>query len=143
MSSKISTPSEHVQAVFAVSVAITAAVTNGTTTDTLGFEDALVTVYAAPSGTGTTADFKLQESANGSSGWVDITGSNFTQITTAGGAKTYVGNVKCGGGTRQRYIRVIFTGGGGSAAGQAAAFIHLMNARRKPVTQSNTVIFSV
>lgn len=142
MSSNIHTPSENVVAVAALSVAITAAATNGASTDTRGFESALVSVYANPSGSGTTSDFKLQESADNST-WADITGAAFTQITTAGGAKTYVGNVNCGGGTRLRYIRVIHTGGGGSAAGQAMAFVHLMNARRKPVAQSNTVVFSV
>lgn len=136
----IHTPSDHLKQVHSLSAAITAATTNGASADCLGFEDALVTVYGAPSGGGTTSDFKVQGSDDNSA-WSDITGAAFTQITTAGGAKSYVGNVKCS--KNQRYIRVVHTGAGGSAAGQAYAIITLLNARRGPVAQTNAAVFSV
>ncbi len=134
------TPSENIKQVHSLSVAITAAATNGAAADCLGFEDALVTVYGAPTGTGTTGDFTVEDSADNSS-FAAISGAVFTQMTTVGGAKLYVGNVKCS--KNRRYLRAVFTGAGGSAAGTAYATITLLNARRKPVAQANTVVFSV
>lgn len=136
----IHTPSENVKQVHSLSAAITAVTTNGASADCLGFDEALVTVYGAPSGSGTTSDFKVQDSADDSS-FTDISGAVFTQITTAGGAKLYVGNVKCS--KNRRYLRVVHTGAGGSAAGQAYATITLLEARRKPVSQANAAVFSV
>lgn len=136
----IHTPSEQVLPKTSICVAVTAAATNGASLDTLGFEDVLVVVKSTPSGSGTTVDFKVQDSADDSS-FADITGAAFTQITTAGGAKEYVGNVKCS--KNRRYVRVVHTGAGGSAAGQSQATLIGLNPRRAPVTQSNTVVFSV
>lgn len=138
--SNIHTPSDHVKSVHSLSVAITAAATNGSSADCRGFEDALVVVYAAPSGAGTTSDFKVQESSDNSA-FSDVTGAAFTQITTAGGSKLYVGDIKLA--KRLQYLRVVHTGAGGSAAGQAYANILLLNGRNKPVAQANAAVFTI
>lgn len=134
----IHTPSEWIKKVIAFCVAITAAVTNGASTDCQGFETAFAWFYSNPSGAGTTSDCKLQESSDGATGWADVTGAAFTQVTTAGGAKLYTMNINLA--QRQRYLRLVHTGAGGSAAGQASGGIDLMNARYNPVSQANTAI---
>lgn len=131
----IHTPSEQVQTVHGFAVTISAATINGAAADCRGFENAKAIFYAAPSGSGTTSDCKLQESDNNSD-WVDVTGAAFTQVTTAGGAKLYVMDIKLA--HRERYLRLVHTGAGGSAAGQAYGLIELYNARYNPVTQANT-----
>lgn len=137
--SNIHTPSQNVATVHSLAGAITAAATNGASADCLGYDTAKAVVYAAPSGAGTTSDFKLQESADNSS-WSDVTGGAFTQITTAGGAKLYVMDVNLG--KRQRYLRLVHTGAGASAAGTFYGLLELYNARYKPVAQANAA-FSV
>ena len=131
--------SESVKSVHGLSAAITAAATNGAGTDCLGFENAKAIVYSAPSGTGTTSDWKLQESSDNSS-FADVSGAAFTQITTVGGAKFYVMDINLA--KRLRYLRLVHTGAGGSAAGQAYGLIELYNGRYNPVVQANTA-FSV
>lgn len=138
--SNIHTPSQNVKVVHSLTNAITAAANNGASADLLGFDDAMVSVYGAPTGAGTTSDFKVQDSSDDSS-YADVTGAVFTQMTTAGGAKHYVGNVKAA--NVRRYIRVVQTGAGGAAAGIATAQITLLNPRRAPVAQANTAVFSV
>lgn len=62
---------------------------------------AIVTCGAA-SGTTPTLDLKVQYSADGSTGWTDITGATFTQLTAAGReAIRFV--------SPQRYIRIVAT----------------------------------
>lgn len=135
--SNIHTPSEHLKVVHGLSNAITAAGNNGAGIDTLGFEDALAIVYAAPTGSGTTSDFKLQD-ADADTGYADVTGGVFTQLTTVGGAKQYVMNIKLS--NRKRWIRIVHTGAGGSAAGTAYAVVVLVNPRIAPVSQANTAV---
>lgn len=135
----IHTPSQNVATVHGLAGAITAATTNGASTDCLGYENAKAIVYSAPSGAGTTSDFKIQESADASS-WSDVTGGAFTQITTAGGAKLFVMDIKLN--NRQRYLRIVHTGAGASAAGTFYGVMELFNARTRPVPQANAA-FSV
>jgi hypothetical protein len=138
--SNIHSPSEQVKSVLGVAAAITAATNNGTGIDCLGFENAKIVLYSAPSGAGTTSDVKVQDSADNST-FADVTSAAFTQVTTAGGAKLYVGDIKLS--KRARYIRVVHTGAGGSAAGFVVATVELYSGRIKPVSQTNTVAFSV
>lgn len=137
--SNLNTPTQQVASVHGLAGAITAAVTNGAATDCLGYEEAKAVVYAAPSGAGTTSDFKLQESSDASA-WSDVSGGAFTQITTAGGAKLYVMNVNLN--KRLRYLRIVHTGAGASAAGTFYGLIELYNARTNPTPQANAA-FSV
>ena len=130
----IHTPSQFIKKAVVLALAITAASTNSSSVDSDGFEDAYAWFYANPSGGGTTSDCKLQESDDNAN-WVDVTGGTFTQATTAGGAKLFTMNVKLRG--RMRYLRLVHTGAGGAAAGNASCGIDLLNARYTPVSQLN------
>lgn len=88
---------------------------NGTAIDRLGFQSAVLhgrTGAATGTPTSQTYDLKLQDSADGTTGWADIAGSAITQITAVNteaekdvnlsGAKRYVravGTVAFVGGT--------------------------------------------
>lgn len=130
----IHTPSENVKSVHGFSAAITAATVNGASADCMGFEKAKAIFYSNPSGTGTTSDCKLQESDDNSS-WADVPDATFTQVTTNGGAKLYVMNIDLA--KRERYIRLVETGAGGSAAGQTYGLVELYNSRYNPISQTN------
>jgi hypothetical protein len=122
--SNIHRPSEHVLVKRSFVLAITAAATNGTGIDTLGYSRALAIFTAAPSGAGTTSDCKLQDSADNSA-YADVASATFAQATTAGGTVTGTMNIDLT--KRNRYLRLVHTGAGGSAAGQAAGHILLFN----------------
>lgn len=128
------TPSELIKKLICLCIGITAATVNGTSVDAQGHETAFAWFNSNPSGAGTTSDCKLQESADNAN-WVDVEDAAFTQVTTAGGAKLYTMNIKLA--HRLRYLRLVHTGAGGSAAGAAAGGIDLLNARYNPVTQLN------
>lgn len=66
---------------------------------------------AAAAGSSPTLDVKLQDSADGSSGWADISGATFTQVTDAADATEEIG-VNIDG--VKRYIRAVGTIGGTS-----------------------------
>lgn len=136
----IHTPSDHVLEKHGFSNAITAATNNGAGIDTRGFEKALAVFYSAPSGTGSTSDCKLQESSDdgGSDAYADVTNATFTQVTTAGGAKSQTMNINLN--KRKRYLRLVHTGAGGSAAGQAYGLILLFNPRNLPPTHTVTPV---
>ena len=133
----IHSPSENIKKFIAFCVAITAAATNGASVDCQGFENAFAWFYGNPSGVGTTSDCKLQESEDNAS-WADVAAAVFTQVTTAGGAKLYTMDIKLA--KRERYLRLVHTGAGGAAAGQASGGIDLLNARYNPVSQANTAV---
>lgn len=114
--------SSHLLAKVGLITAITAASNNGTGTDCLGFRRAMALFYSAPSGAGTTSDCKLQESADNST-FADVTSATFAQVTTAGGTKIAVMDIDLA--KRKRYLRLVHTGAGGSAAGVAAGIIQL------------------
>lgn len=136
----IHTASDHMLEKHQISLAITAATTNATGFSTKGFEKALAIFYAAPSGSGTTSDCKLQESSDDGStdAYADVANAAFAQVTTAGGAKIQVMNINLS--KREEYLRLVHTGAGGSAAGQAYALIILYNGRTLPPTHTQTVI---
>lgn len=125
-------PSEHLLVKASVLTAITATTNNGTGVDTLGYTRALAVFNSAPSGAGTTSDCKLQESADNAA-WVDVAGAAFAQVTTAGGTKIETLNVDLS--KRLRYLRLVHTGAGASAAGVACGQLHLFNPRLAAPTQ--------
>ncbi len=131
------TPSEQIKTAPGFAAAITAATTNGASVDCQGFETGKAIFNSAPSGAGTTSDCKLQESADNAA-WTDVPSGAFAQATTAGGAKTQVMNIKLA--NRKRYLRLVHTGAGGSAAGVAYGLIELYNSRYNPVSQSSPAI---
>lgn len=117
--------------------AITAASNNGTGVNCLGYARAAAIFHSAPSGTGTTSDCKLQESADNST-FADVTSATFTQVTTAGGAKLALMDIDLS--KRLQYLRLVHTGAGGSAAGQFEGSILLFNGQGMPPTQDVTPV---
>ena len=87
---------------------------NGSAIERVGFDSCVLHVRAG-NATGTptalTLDAKLQDSADGSSGWADITGAAITQIAAASGEAHVDVNLR----GAKKYIRVVqtvaFTGG--------------------------------
>jgi len=93
----------------------TAAVQNAI--DTKGFTTAMF-VVAIGTATGTTVavtftlDAKIMESADGSTGWTDVSGAAITQVTTVTGspsAKTAEIQVEGLGTDRERYLKCVVT----------------------------------
>lgn len=131
-------PAQNSKVVLGFSSAITAAAVTSPAIDTVGFDRAMVVFYGAPTGAGTTEDGKVQECATSGGSYVDVPGATITQITTAGGAQLYVMDINLT--KRLRFLKVVGTGAGGSAAGTAFATVELSRGRHLPVTQANTVI---
>lgn len=119
----------------------TATGTTGTAVDGQNFEDCLV-MFDIGDVTGTgTVDVRIQESDVTGSGWADITGAVFTQVTTAASndLKLYVGRIHLGG--RKRYLRA-FAAIANVAADMSVHCI-LTSGISLPVTQANTTVFNL
>lgn len=65
---------------------------------------------AATAGTNPTLDVKIQDSADGSTGWADVTGAAFTQVTSTASQQRLSVNVS----EIKRYVRTVGTLGGTS-----------------------------
>lgn len=132
--------SSHLLVKSGFNTAITATSNNGTITDTKGYTRALCIFYSSPSGAGTTSDCKLAHDSDSAMGSATDYANSFAQVTTAGGAKLQVMDVNLEGPNVERYIRLIHTGAGASAAGVATGVIILFRGRRISPTQENTVV---
>ena len=97
--------------------------------DTLQFRRAALVYLASISGTGSTADAKLQESTGGTAGstWTDVTGGAFTTLTatSTGAAVTSVQVMNIDLAKRNRYLRVLYTGAGSTNTGFVTTAFHL------------------
>ncbi|GAB4245695.1 MAG: hypothetical protein OHK0028_23650 [Deltaproteobacteria bacterium] len=84
---------------------------NGSAVDILAYEGQSAAILQSSAGTGTnpTLDVKLQDSADGSTGWADIAGAAFTQVTNAAPAAQIV---KFNASNARRYVRAVVTIGG-------------------------------
>ena len=84
---------------------------NGSAVDILNYEGQAAAILQSAAGTGTspTLDVKLQDSADGSTGWADITGAAFTQV---GNAAASAQVLKFNASAVRRYIRAVATVGG-------------------------------
>jgi len=84
------------------------ATANGSAADILDYEGQAAAILQSAAGTGTTPtlDVKLQDSADGSTGWADITGAAFTQVTNAAASAQVV---KFNASAVKRYIRAVAT----------------------------------
>ncbi len=135
----IRTPSDNVLVKSNFLLAITAASTNGSVLDASGFRSALAVFDTSPTGSGTTSNCKLQEGslANGSD-MADVSGATFAQATTVGGHVIETMNIDLT--KRKRYLRLVHTGAGGSAAGQASGQIHFYVSESVPPTQDMTPV---
>jgi len=91
----------------AASCANTAAAT-GSAVDLLDYGGPVVIVQNHGASTGT-LDGKIQDSADGSTGWADVSGATFAQSTTTADIKTLVLQSK----QVRRYIRYVGTVGTG------------------------------
>jgi len=108
------------------------ATANGIAVDTDRFDDAQAILdVGAVTGTSPTLDTKFQESADGSSGWTDITGATIAQITTADQHKTLGINLR----SVKRYIRAVATITGTSPTFQTGLSVNLGTTDKYPVTQ--------
>lgn len=135
--SNVHAPSQHVLAKSSFNVAITAATVNGASVDCLGFTRALAVLDTAPSGGGTTSQMKVQESANGSSGWADVANA-ITAAVATGSSGIYLIDLNLA--KRLRFLRLVHIGAGGSAAGQAVGDLYLFNFEYKAPTQDQAVV---
>lgn len=113
-------------AVGTVPAAVAAGTRNGSAIDRSGFSSCVLvaqTGAVAGSPSAQSLDAKLQESADGATGWTDIAGAAITAVTAAsssGKVNVSLANVK-------QYIRVVetaaFTGGTTPAMGAASTVI--------------------
>jgi hypothetical protein len=105
---------------------------NGVAVDTLGYNSAAVVLeVGAVSGTSPTLDVKVQESADGSTGWTDVPDAVFTQVTAANNSQIL--RVEGLGTSRKRYLRAVATVGGTSPSFNLAVVVLLGRAYREPV----------
>jgi len=108
--------------------------------DTKGFDE-LEVVWDVGVMAGTSIACKIQEGAESDlSDAADITDAAFTTVTTANDDATYVGRINLRG--RDRYIRAAFTFTAVTQSKMGMIGV-LSEAKIKPVTQLNTVAFSV
>lgn len=96
--------SATVVALLAAVSAVDTAGATGAAVDLIDYEGKIVITQNHGLGTGT-IDGKIQDSADGSSGWADVSGATFTQSTTTADCKVLALNPK---GIR-RYIRYVGT----------------------------------
>lgn len=92
---------------------------NGTALDVEKYEGvgkAVLHSAAASAGTTPTLNAKLQDSADGSTGWADIPGATFAQVTDAAAA---LEGIHVDLSAAKKYIRVV-----GTIAGASAAFTY-------------------
>lgn len=135
----IHTPTDQVLVKSAFNTPITAAANNGATINALGYGRALAIFDSAPSGAGTTSDCKLQEgAASDASDMADVTSGVFVQNTTVAGHVVKTMNIDLS--KRKQYLRLVHTGAGGSAAGQAVGTLVLFNGESRPPTQDVTAV---
>ena len=133
--------SSDVLAASQFAVPITAATTTPSAgVDTLGYRRAVAVFHSLPTGSGTTSDCKLQQSSDDGVGdaYADVSGAAFTQVTTAGGVKLQMMEIDLA--KRERYLKLLHTGAGGSAAGAASGIILLFRGAQTAPTQSSTDI---
>jgi len=85
-------------------------------------------VSAATAGTLPTFDAKIQQSADGSTNWTDVTGASITQVTTVDSIQT-VGVDPRG---TQQYLRVNYTIGGSASPAFPVGVVILTGKQYKP-----------
>lgn len=152
----IRSPSVRVLVKKGFAVAVTAASTNGTSTGDvtgLGATRAMAVHYANCSGAGTTSDCKVQYSHDGGSTWTDLTKANvptlakdatFTQKSTTNGEQLETMDLNLEVlSPGPLALRLVHTGAGGSAAGEAYGNILLFNLLNEPVAQDMTAIDTI
>lgn len=143
---QIHTPTDHVKSAPSLGPAVRTANANGGAVDRAGFQTAKVNLHVGAHDRTTgdeTLDVKIQGSADGATGWTDLTGASFAQIgnvvpdATKGNAYTMSLNLKD---VNYRYIRAVGTVGGTTPSTAYSVNVELFNPNRKPVTQTFTPV---
>ena len=105
---------------------VSAGTRNGTAINRIGFDSCVLVAQSGAASGGPSAftlDAKLQDSADGATGWADITGAAVQQITTANG----IARVNVSLPTARRFVRVVeavtLTGGSGPKLGAACSLV--------------------
>jgi hypothetical protein len=123
---------DAIKAVFSIRPQSATSNVNGSAVDTSGYNSAAVVLeVGAVSGTNPTLNVKIQESADGSTGWTDVAGAVFTQVTAANNSQII--RVEGLGTSRQRYLRAVATLGGTSPNFTFAVEFLLGRAYKEPV----------
>lgn len=109
--------------------------------DCQGFDEALVILNCGDFTATGDVSFQLEESSDDAvaDAYADITGAAISEKTTSTDATVYVGRIDLA--KRERYIRVGIDVDD-DTVDIAITFV-LLNAKTKPVSQTNTVSFSV
>ena len=97
-----------VEGVVPQTISVTASATGnveGSAIDVKDFGDSVIFLDAGAFTGAGTLDVKIQESADGSTSWADISGATFTQLTAAGHQELSLKLDK----DRKRYVRGYFT----------------------------------
>lgn len=96
----------------ALANAVRTATVNGSAIDVKDFDKRIGFILSSAIMTaGDTLDVKIQQSTDGSTGWTDVTGATFTQVTAAADAfETIFVDTEA----TQRYLRVVGTIAGAS-----------------------------
>ncbi|HEX8773260.1 MAG TPA: hypothetical protein VF735_06605 [Pyrinomonadaceae bacterium] len=124
---------KRVQVIEPAAIVDNASITT-TEIDTLGFEECDVHVRVGATDIGLTA-LKIQESDTSGSGYTDIDGLDYSTDGILPGAsddnKTYSFHIRLGNG-RKRYLKLVATGGDGTAGSFVVAEAWLSNAKELP-----------
>lgn len=108
------------------------ATANGTAVNTAGFNSAVLALeVGAVTGTAPTLDVKVQESVDGSTGWVDVTGATLTQVVASNNSQVL--RVEGLGTSRKQYLRAVATIAGTTPSFTFGASISLGRAYVNPV----------
>jgi hypothetical protein len=99
----------------------------------VGARRAAAVFSAAPTGSGTEAIIKIQESVDNSA-WADVSGMVFTTATTVIGRSYQVYDIDLS--KRKRYIRAYYIGYGGSQAGAVSCSLFLFGLGNVAPTQN-------
>lgn len=122
---------DAIKAVFSLRPQAATTTVNGSSVDTLGYNSAAVILeVGAVSGTSPTLDVKIQESDNGSTGWADVSGATFTQVTASNNSQIL--RVEGLGTSRKRYLRSVATIAGTSPSFTLAVEVLLGRAYSEP-----------
>jgi hypothetical protein len=125
--------------VVSAGVTLASSTQNGTFIDCLGYTACMV-LFNATTGAGTTANFTIDESPDGTTGIVAVAGATLAApIIAAQTNAVYVGDINLK--KRQRYLRADIVGTG--TAGTATVTFLLFNASDMAVVQVNPVAFAV
>jgi hypothetical protein len=111
----------------------------GPAIDTAGYQEACVVLaVGAVVATGSLSVAKVQDSADGSTGWADVSGAAFTAVADSGDNQAQIGMLKLDGNLAKRYIRVVTTVA--TAAADHGVAVLLVNGQYNP---QQTPVFTV